>query len=285
MNESIKNKFSAYLKLERGLKESSIPYYFKSIEPLSCKRNLLEITEYREVSKLIQEIAEERKWSESTRYKCASVLKVFYDWAWREKLIEESPFRLGHGYRKPTRKEPEFFDWDDPKFELIMNNPNNTIRVKCILHVLRSSGIRASELCNLYKTDVSDGWLHVRDGKGGRDRFAPMDEETQMWLKIYMKELEYQYKGRYLFTNEKYDKEMNPHSLWKMLYRMGKKHGVKCYPHKFRHSLGGKLVENGADLSIVRDVLGHKSISSTSIYVHHKNKTLKEKYDQALKKA
>ena len=275
-------QFLDFLKNEKGLRDRSIKDYRLGLG-IYGENNLLLHETYKEVAATIVSIKKARQWSDVTTYKLCTVLGEFWKWCCREGLMKQSPFHNGHSFKKNTHHNIEYFDWDDPSFKKLFNNPNLTIRVKAVLHVLKSSGIRSSELCALKIADVQGRWLNIEEGKGGKKRVAPMDEECRYWLSHYIKCLKEHYQGEWLFPREDFSGPIQSDSLWKMLSRMGKKTGMHIYPHKFRHSLAGELISKGCDLAVCADVLGHKSLATTKIYTHLKKETILTKYDEALK--
>lgn len=287
MNAVIKSDFLKFLLHEKGLQEKSAIAYLKHVDYLyrESGKEILDLKGYRDIANIIVQLKTNRGWSDRMTYKTASMTSVFFNWAAREGLIKESPMRLGHGFKKNCEgKIPEFFDWESRDMQKILNNPNNSVRMTTILQVLKSSGIRASELCNLKIADVQDRWLLIRDGKGGRTRYAPIDEECRRWLDIYIPWRKLHYSGEWLFPKEDFSGPINAHGLWKMLYNMGRKMGIRIYPHKFRHSLAGALISNGADVTIAAAILGHKTLSSTRIYAHFKKDQVLQAYDRFSKK-
>lgn len=278
MNAPILQGFEDFLLHEKGLKPISAKAYIKHLSYLT---DALSLKTYREVANAIIDLKKQRNWSDRMTYKFASMCAVFFNYAQREGIIEDSPMRLGHGFKKSDTRPAEFFDWDSPDMARILHNPNLTIRMKAILFTLKSSGIRNSELCSLQRSDWQEDWIRVREGKGGRERFAPLDDDCKKWLSIYTDDLRNFYNGPMLFTTEQYT-PLNSHTLWKQLYMMGKRLGIRIYPHKFRHSLGGRMIQKGADISVVADVLGHRSLSSTKVYIHHKKESLLEQYKKCI---
>ena len=276
-------KFFEFLRQEKGISEKSLRDYRLALSTYSKYADPLASTRYRDVAEVIVKIKQARTWSERTTYKLVAIMSVFTSWAAREGLLAEDPFRNGHSFKKCERHNIEYFDWDDPGFKKLFNHPNLTIRMKCILHVLKSSGVRASELCNLRVADVQGRWLEIKNGKGGRDRSAPIDEETRFWLAVYIKGLRDHYQGEWLFPREDFKGPIKPGSLQKMFARLSHKLGFRIFAHKFRHSLAGHLIKRGADLAVAAQVLGHKSVSTTMIYTHLKRDDVLLKYDEALK--
>ena len=287
MNPDIKDRFAHYLTHEKGggLSPVTIRFYLYKLEYLYKAHGgeLLDLKTYPQIASLIRSIRAKRDWGSSMTKNTADIASVFFNWACREGIIEDSPFRLGHEFKNNDPRQKDFFDWDSADFKKLVYDPNNSVRFNAILHTLRSSGVRASELCSLHLMDYQDRWLEIRNGKGGDSRFAPVDQEAIFWLDLYIPLRNQHYTGPELFLNENL-KPLNPHTLWKYIYNRGKKIGVRSYPHKFRKSLGGQLIKNGADLTVAQQVLGHKDISTTAnYYVGFKKKTLLDMYDKHLK--
>lgn len=275
--------FQSFLLNEKGLKFNSVKAYLSHINYLYREHSgeILHLRAYKDVSALIVRLKLKRKWSDRMTYKMASMACVYFNWACRQGLIEESPMRLGHEFKKVESKQVDFFDWDSDDFKKVMNNPTSSVRMRTILHILRSSGVRASELCNLRLNDIQERWLRIRQGKGDRERFAPIDQECRRWLDIYLSDVHITSPMQeVLFMTEDGKRQMNPHGLWKALSQIGKRIGVKLYPHKMRHSLAGTLICRGADITLAAEVLGHKSLSTTKIYTHFSKSKTQKLYDQ-----
>ncbi len=287
MKNDTREAFVTFLMHEKGMSEKSTLSYIKYMGFLYSQNNgeILEIKNYQGVANLVTSLKVKRNWSDRTAYKVVSMACVFFNWAARAELIEESPMRLGHGFKRAETKQIDFFDWDCEDFKKFCNNPYFSVRTRTIIHILRSSGIRAAELCDLKKPDVAahfkQGWIRIKCGKGGKERFAPIDTEAQRWLEIYLNDLTYNGVSQdYLFLTEGRRQKLNPHALYMLLSQCGKKMGLKVNPHKFRHSLAGRLISNGADITLAASVLGHSTLSSTKIYTHFKKEQVKTMYDK-----
>jgi integrase len=126
---------------------------------------------------------------------------------------------------------------------------------------------------------LKERYFRVRHGKGGVWHEANFDDETCKWLHEHMASLPYHSSLDYLFQNEDYTMPLNSATLYKMLRRKAEKVGIHACAQKFRRSLGGEMISNGADLTMVKDQLGHKSIQTTArYYVHFSTKRKKENY-------
>ena len=271
------------MKHEKGLCERSIRDYRLALEICRRYADPFKWRSYKEAAAVVVRIRKDRSWSDRTTYKMVTMLSVFTSWATREGLMPADPFLNGHSFKKVEHHNIEYFDWDDPQFKKLFTSVHSSLRDRAIMFVLKSSGIRASELCNLKIENVKGRWLEIENGKGGRARSAPIDEETRYWLGIYIQGLKDHYTGPWLFPREDFKGPIKSGTLQKMFARLSKKLGFRIFAHKFRHSLAGHLIKRGADLAVAAEVLGHKSISTTKIYTHLKRDDILLKYDDALK--
>lgn len=286
MNATVLEKFISYLQFEKsgGLSKNTIDRYLLNLRHFSeqSKKNLLEITTYNEVSEMITGLRKKYGWSPSTTKNAADTASVFYNWAFRMGHIQESPMRLGHEFKNRDRKQMDFFDWSEEDFKKLIYNPNNSTRDNAIFHTLRSSGVRASDLCSFtFKdADLAKRWFFVKDGKGSRDRYAPFDEETKHWLSLYIPAIQRHSNLPWLFQTADFEK-LKPHTLYMFVVRKCEKIGISGCPQKFRRSLGGELISRGADLSVVQQILGHKNASTTANhYIGFKKERLQEQYSK-----
>jgi integrase/recombinase XerD len=156
------------------------------------------------------------------------------------------------------------------------------LRDKCIFELLYSAGLRISEACNLRMTDIDmDSGMITVEGKGGRERLVPFGEKSLKILRSYLEKSRPEIlKARnceYLFVSKK-GSYINRKSVWRLLNIYIKRTGInkKVTPHTLRHSFATHLLENHANLREVQELLGHIDISTTQIYTHMANKTLKE---------
>jgi integrase/recombinase XerD len=133
-----------------------------------------------------------------------------------------------------------------------------------IFDLLYTTGIRVSELCNIKISDIKDDEILI-NGKGNKQRIVVIDKELQQRIKSYINEKKNT--NEYLFTGYK-NKNLDRTTVNKILTKYSKISGLKVHPHCLRHSCATKLINNGAPLLLVQNLLGHKSISTTQIYTH-----------------
>lgn len=246
-------------------------------------RSVLSLKTNREVTDALVAMQAERGWSDPTTYKRFSQASAYFKFCKREGLIQENPLADGFHFKKNASNRIEYFDWNDPAFKKLFLNPHASRRDKCIMLVLKSSGIRVSELCNLKIENVQGRWLEILRGKGGKNRMAPIDEETRCALGKYIAGLREYYSGEWLFPRFDFTGPIKSGTVQKMFFRLSKKMGVHIFAHKFRHSIARTLIMNGADLSVAKEVLGHSDIKTTARYTHFSKQDVLLKYDDALK--
>ncbi len=155
----------------------------------------------------------------------------------------------------------------------------NALRFRAMVELMYASGLRISETLNLRKKnlDLNLGFVKVK-GKGGKERIVPMDETSILFLKKYLnvfsKKIEF---SDYVFPNNS-GKPLSRVAIWKRLKKIAKsaKISKNITPHTIRHSFASHLLQGGADLRSIQEMLGHSSISTTQIYTHVEKSRLKE---------
>ena len=157
-------------------------------------------------------------------------------------------------------------------------------RNKSLLELLYSSGLRISELISLeFKNiDLNDCIIRVM-GKGSKERIVPINDIAIHYLKIYVKDYRYKLvkkeQNNFIYLNN-HGKQMTRQGVFKMLKKLASEKNIKkeVSPHTLRHSIATHMLENGADLRIIQEFLGHSDIGTTQIYTHLTNQKLKSDY-------
>ena len=157
-------------------------------------------------------------------------------------------------------------------------------RNKSILELLYATGLRISELINLeFKNiDLNDCIVRIM-GKGSKERIVPINDLAIKYLKIYVKDYRHKLvkteQNNYVYLNN-HGKKMTRQGVFKMIKKRTLETGIKkdISPHTLRHSIATHMLENGADLRIIQEFLGHESIGTTQIYTHLTNQKLKKDY-------
>jgi integrase/recombinase XerD len=276
--------FSAYLKLERSLSANSIEAYVRDIEKLKQFVELKHATVSapKISSKHLQEFLEfinELGMSAYSQARILSGVKAFYKYLLFEEVIDKDPTVLIEG-PKLGRKLPDTLSYPEIEklFDAIDLSTPEGGRNRAMLEVLYSSGLRVSELVNLKLNHVyfDVGFLRVI-GKGNKERLVPLGRDAMKYLKIYIDEIrglaphKPPQKGdeSIVFLNRN-GKKLTRVMIFTIIKNLAKAIGLNktISPHTFRHSFATHLIEGGADLRAVQEMLGHESITTTEIYTH-----------------
>lgn len=290
MNKPLKD-FLDYLKYERNYSDTTIVSYQSDVEKffsfLLKEDVLMDDVDVLIIRNFLSEELENGVSKRSCKRRISS-LKKFYSFLVRSKIINQNPFMLVSSlkqevtYPKPLEKNQIEKIIEDNK----LREDEYMIRDQAILELLYYTGMRASELVSL---DVQSVDLRRRVivvfGKGRKERIVPFTESAQKTLQTYIKDLRLKLLNRTeeptnaLFLN-KFGKRLTSRGLEFILDQIEEKTGnnLGLHPHKLRHSFATHLLENGADLRVIQELLGHESINATQVYTHVSEKAMKETY-------
>jgi integrase/recombinase XerD len=278
--------FQEYLSVEKGLSENSIFSYRYDLNKFKSylekqQIDFLEV-QTKDIMKFLME-EKNRKISSKTLAREVVAIRQFYKYLRDEKQVDYNPTDK-IGTPEVMRAIPDHLTIQevDELFLAIDEDNIYELRDKCIFELLYSAGLRISEACNLRMTDIDmDSGMITVEGKGGRERLVPFGEKSLKILRSYLEKSRPEIlKARnceYLFVSKK-GSYINRKSVWRLLNIYIKRTGInkKVTPHTLRHSFATHLLENHANLREVQELLGHIDISTTQIYTHMANKTLKE---------
>ena len=284
--QSIK-EFKSYLRIERSLSDNTIDSYLRDIRKLAKfseekDLNELQITKA-EVKEFISSINKEEI-SARSQSRIISGIKAFYKYLILEDYLKVNPTELIEspriGMKLPDTLSIEEIDSLISAIDL--SHPQGE-RNRAILEVLYSCGLRVSELTNLKLSNIrfKEGYVKVL-GKGNKERFAPIGSSAIKFLNIYLNEIRNHQtikKGSedIVFLNRRGNK-LTRVMIFTIIKQLSEKIGMKkkISPHTFRHSFATHLIEGGADLRAVQEMLGHESITTTEIYTHLDREYLRE---------
>jgi len=283
------NDYYSYLKLERSLSENSISAYLNDIKKLRDFIKLKKIDlEPNDIDIVIindfLEYLNELGISSFSQARIVSGLKSFFKFLILEEKISKDPMDLIES-PKLKRKLPEVLSLND--INILLNSIDLStmegVRNRAIIETLYSSGLRVSELVNLSIQNLflDIGFIKVI-GKGSKERLVPIGRHAIKYINMYKngyrdnKKINKGNEG-FLFLN-RYGRKLTR----EMIFLIIKKVSNKCLlnknvsPHTFRHSFATHLIEGGADLRAVQEMLGHESITTTEIYTHLDREYLKQ---------
>lgn len=295
MNDESKRyltEFKLYIEVERNFSKHTITAYTSDILSFLIWLNDKSVKDvnYNLIREYLLYIRQFNYLKTTTARKIAS-LRTFYNFLYRERVVETNP-ALGIHAPKRGKPLPEFLT--EPEIEKLLgglkiDSPAG-YRNRAILELLYATGMRISELSNLNfeNLNLEENEIKVF-GKGSKERIVLISEKAKKFLESYIKT------ARFLICNNAKTNSNSPVFINKTGYRLqpqSVRHAVKdavekielpkhVTPHVFRHSFATKLLENGADLRIVQELLGHSSISNTQIYTHVSTERLKHSYETA----
>jgi integrase/recombinase XerD len=285
--------FQAYLKLEKSLADNSVEAYSRDIEKLyqfsevqavKLKPESITLGDLRQFINWVNELG----MIPSSQARILSGIKAFYKYMLMEDIIKNDPSELLES-PKIQRKLPDTLSYEDIN-KLIaaidLSKPEGP-RNKAILETLYGSGLRVSELTEL---KLSNLYLDIEfikvTGKGNKERLVPIGAEAIKALQIYIESLRVHIsikKGEedIVFLNRR-GARLSRQMIFLLIQSLAQTVGLKktISPHTFRHSFATHLVEGGADLRAVQEMLGHESITTTEIYTHLDREYLKSTISQ-----
>lgn len=284
------NGFKAYLLLERSLSENTIEAYIRDIEKLV---EFLALAEYDlspealEVNHLSQFIhtLNDLGLGARSQARLISAIKTFYKYLLMEDLIQINPTALLEGPRLP-RKIPEVLYYEEIQSMIAtidLSHPHG-VRNRAMLETLYACGLRVSELTDLRLSNLSldIGYIKVL-GKGNKERIVPIGEEAVKHIGLYIEGVRRRMMNidsehsNFLFLNRR-GKQLSRIMVFMIVKECAQLAGIEknVSPHTFRHSFATHLIEGGANLRAVQDMLGHESILTTEIYTHLNTDFLRE---------
>ncbi|MBE3554212.1 MAG: site-specific tyrosine recombinase XerD [Thermicanus sp.] len=293
MNELTKclKPFIDSLAIEKGLAMNTLISYERDLTSyihfLNGRRiRYVEETSRGEILAYLQKLQKEKK-APATISRNLTALRSFYQYLYREKILESDP-SANLDTPKIARRLPKTLSMRE--VETLLEQPKgvepSSLRDKAMLEVLYASGIRVSELISLKKTDVNLNLGFIRCmGKGSKERIIPLGSKAITALEQYLvKGWGILAKGKetdHLFLNH-LGGGLTRQGFWKIMKKYALHAGISkpITPHTLRHSFATHLLENGADLRAVQEMLGHADISTTQIYTHVTQSRLKEVYNK-----
>lgn len=285
--------FKSYLQLEKSLSENSIRAYISDVQKLMeyLEMNGIDQNAEQITTKTLQgfvKFINELGLSPGTQARMISGLKAFYKYLILENITDHNPTELLDAPRT-GRKLPETLSVGEIEklFDAIDRSTPEGERNRCILEVLYGCGLRVSELINLKISDIffDDGFIRII-GKGNKERLVPLGDTAAKHLRLYLgsvriHSLPQKGEENIVFLNRR-GKRLSRVMIFIIIRDLAIQAGIRkrISPHTFRHSFASHLVEGGANLRAVQEMLGHESITTTEIYTHLERSFLKSTIDK-----
>ena len=273
MFEVMMNDYLQHLKLERGLSVNTLTSYRRDLTEFSLFTKGLDPRQVppTEISRYIGELTKSGRKPATVARKISS-LKQFFKYLKDGVIIKESPV-TPFAAPRIARYHPHYLSVHDVETILAavdITTPSGK-RDRAILELLYGSGLRISELINLRSSDIEmeAGFIRVL-GKGNKERLVPLGDYSKQALEVYLDYRDQMTRGsksKFVFVS-RLGERFSRVGLWKIVKKTVLKAGItkNVTPHTFRHSFATHMLEGGADLRIVQEILGHADISTTQIY-------------------
>ena len=287
--KSLIKGYENYLKIEKSLSSNTVDAYIRDINKMDgffnnedSSKKITSISHENFQNYLSQ--LNEQKINARSQSRVISSIRSFFKYLMIEKIIDNNPSELLEN-PKTGKKLPEFLTIDeiDLMVSQINRSKSDGERNIAILEVLYGCGLRVTELIELKISEIywKEGFIRII-GKGNKERLVPLGKTASKHLKIYFNEIRVHQKIDSQFVDHvfinKNGRKLSRVMIFKIIKKLTEKAGIQknVSPHTLRHSFATHLVEGGADLRAVQEMLGHQSITTTEIYTHLDKNYLKQ---------
>ena len=278
--------FISYLLIDKKYSQNTIDSYTNDLNKFSSYINKdIKNIKKEDIINVLKKLQKENLSNSSINH-FVTTLRSFYKFLIINNLVKENIMDF---ISTPKREKhlPKVLSESD--IDKLLNIPLNdafSYRNKAILELMYASGLRVSELINLKVNDIDLNMALLKTlGKGSKERIIPIGDYALNYLKIYIKEyrdlLIKKNVNDYLFLNN-HGNKLTRQGLFKILNKLAREQGIKTElsPHTLRHSFATHLLNGGADLRSIQELLGHSDISTTQIYTHISKQKLQKDYHQ-----
>jgi tyrosine recombinase XerC len=280
-NENLE-QFKKYLTNEKNYSIHTVKNYEKDIEQFILFSKELEKVDEKKIREYLEFLS--KKYSKNSAIRKIIALRSFFRFLIKSKKILKNPFEYILTPKKEKRI-PGVLTENEVKTLLDSIPCDNffSLRDRVIMELLYSSGIRVNELVNLNINDVDFFNEEIKvTGKGNKERIVPVGSVAINFLQKYVKELKNKINTKILFINKNKGR-LTTRAVEMIVKSYAKKAGIlkRVTPHTLRHSFATHLLDRGADLRSVQELLGHSNLSTTQIYTHLSIQKLKKEYEKA----
>ncbi len=274
------SKFIDYIEIEKGLSKNTVLAYRNDISEFIdfCSVDDINVITRLHISAFIMQLRDDNIVPSSISRKL-SALKSFFKWACANGYSSSNPISTFEPAKLPKHL-PKVLTTSE--IDTLLSSDLN-IEERTVLELLYSCGLRVSELCNLKMNDINMNNKSILcSGKGSKERLVPFGSRAFDVLNKYYKEREflitkYNKKTDRLLITEN-GRLMTRQDAYRIIHKLGKLIHKDISPHTLRHTYATHLLENGADLRVVQELLGHSDVSTTQLYTHISKKRLKDIY-------
>lgn len=278
------NLFCTYLLIDKNYSSNTIGSYRTDLENFyKCIKREIDDIDVNDIKTYLKYLKDSNH-SERSIVRNVSSLKSFYKFLIINNYINKNPME-NISTLKLSKKLPSILSVEEVEKILDIKSVDNySIRNKAMLELMYASGLRVSELINLktYDIDTVDNIVRTM-GKGSKERIIPIGDYANEALINYLK-IRYTFLKKevndYLFLNN-HGKQMTRQGFFKIIKKIAKDNNIQkdISPHTIRHSFATHMINNGADLRTIQELLGHSDIATTQIYTHISSKQIKNNFE------
>ena len=280
MNTQIISEYLDFLEIEKGLSQNTLDAYRRDLNDFFdfCNDKDIKDIQRTNINTYIRNLHEKNYSSTSIVRKIAS-FRGFFKWACVNNIIKSNPTITLEQPKIPQRL-PKVMSIQE--IENILNQDLTNLE-RVIVELLYGCGLRVSELVNLTVLNYDLNGKYIQcTGKGSKERIIPLGKKAISAIESFIPEREYIIQKYNLNTKQfllnKNGTKINRQEVYTFIHNQGKRLHKSISPHTLRHSFATHLIENGADLRVVQELLGHSDVSTTQLYTHISKKRLKEVY-------
>lgn len=271
-------EYLEYLELEKGLSQNTIDAYRRDLSDFSQEIEDIKSIDRMTINSYVRSLRE-RKYAPTSVIRKVASLRGFFKWVTSSGIIDKNPAATLE-QPKMQQRLPKVVSVKEIE-EMLRNNLTPLEHI--VMELLYSCGLRVSELVNLKLSDIDLSSKYIRCfGKGSKERIIPLGEVAKSAIKEYLPQRELLIKKYNLNTKRLLIREnghfISRQDVYNFIHAQGKVIHKNISPHTLRHSFATHLLENGADLRVVQELLGHSDVSTTQLYTHISKKRLKDVY-------
>lgn len=283
MDIQILSEYLDFLEIEKGLAKNTLDAYRRDITEFfdfCYEKNIKDVNNVQrsDINNFILQLREKKYTTTSITRKIAS-FRGFFKWGCANEILTKNPTLTLEQPKLPKRL-PKVLTI--PEIQEILKE-DLSLQERLIFELLYDCGLRVSELVNLEINDIDiNGKFLSCTGKGSKDRIVPFGSKAVETIKNYLPQrdylvMKYKLNTKRLIINE-HGREITRQEVYAFISNQGKKIHKHISPHTLRHSFATHLLENGADLRVVQELLGHSDVATTQLYTHISKKRLKDVY-------
>ena len=281
-------KFLEYLKIEKRFSDHTVIAYELDLKQFIIYFNCHSILSLNEITSFlirgwIVELIDSSITARSVNRKLSS-LRAYFNWLKKEGLIVKNPTLSVKG-PKTEKRLPSFARESEiikEKMDEVFSDSFEGIRAKLIIEILYQTGIRLSELINLKKSDIQTDRIKVL-GKRNKERIIPISNQLYFQIEVYIEDCDKIKTQSIFLLSLKNGEKVYPKFVYRIIntYLGHVTNLDKCSPHVLRHTFATHMLNNGAGLETLKDLLGHANLSATQVYTHNSFTQLNNIYSQA----